>query len=64
MAEEKEVQRGSISQTSGLKQKDYIGYAMGDFAGCLCFATVTTLLQKYYTDVLGLTPLFIMIMLK
>ena len=62
MAEEKEVQRNSISQTSGLKQKDYIGYAMGDFAGCLCFATVTTLLQKYYTDVLGLTPLFIMIM--
>jgi len=51
-----------ISRTSGLKQKDYIGYALGDFAGCLCFATVTTLLQKYYTDILGLSPLFIMIM--
>ena len=63
MAEQNQnVSRGYISQTSGLKQKDYIGYAMGDFAGCLCFATVTTLLQKYYTDVLGLTPLFIMIM--
>ncbi|MBQ9265763.1 MAG: MFS transporter [Bacilli bacterium] len=68
MAEEviKEAQdtQGSdyISRTSGLKRKDYIGYAMGDFAGCLCFATVTTLLQKYYTDVLGLAPLFIMIM--
>ncbi len=52
----------AISRTSGLKQKDYIGYALGDFAGCLCFSTVTTLLQKYYTDVLGLAPLFIMIM--
>ncbi len=51
-----------ISRTSGLKGKDYVGYAMGDFAGCLCFATVTTLLQKYYTDILGLSPLFIMIM--
>ena len=51
-----------ISKTSGLKGKDYVGYAMGDFAGCLCFATVTTLLQKYYTDILGLSPLFIMIM--
>lgn len=53
---------GYISKTSGLKGKDYIGYAMGDFAGCLCFATITTLLQKYYTDILGLSPLFIMIM--
>ncbi|MCR5741673.1 MAG: MFS transporter [Gammaproteobacteria bacterium] len=51
-----------ISKTSGLQSKDYLAYAMGDFAGCLCFATVTTLLQKYYTDILGLSPLFIMIM--
>lgn len=53
---------GVMSQTSGLRSKDYIGYALGDFAGCLCFSTITTLLQKYYTDVLGLAPLFIMIM--
>ncbi len=51
-----------ISKTSGLGNKDYVGYALGDFAGCLCFSTVTTILQKYYTDILGLTPLFIMIM--
>lgn len=51
-----------ISLTSGLSQKDYIGYALGDFAGVLCFSTVTTILQKYYTDVYHLTPLFIMIM--
>ncbi len=54
--------RSYISQTSGLKAKDYIGYGLGDFAGCLCFGTVTTVLQKYYTDILGLSPLFIMIM--
>ncbi len=54
--------RSYISQTSGLHGNDYIGYALGDFAGCLCFSTVSTILQKYYTDILGLTPLFIMIM--
>lgn len=51
-----------IAKTSGLKGKDYVGYALGDFAGCLCFSTVTTILQKYYTDILGLTPTFIMIL--
>lgn len=59
---ERGEKRSYISQTSGLQGKDYIGYALGDFAGCLCFSTVTTILQKYYTDILGLTPLFIMIM--
>ena len=63
--EERELPRGNagiIAQTSGLKRKDYVGYALGDFAGCLCFSTVTTLLQKYYTDVFHLSPLFIMLM--
>ncbi len=59
---ETKTDRSYISQTSGLQGKDYIGYALGDFAGCLCFSTVTTILQKYYTDILGLYPLFIMIM--
>ena len=51
-----------ISRTSGLKIKDYAGYAMIDFAGCLVFALVTTLLQKFYTDIFHISPLFIMIM--
>ena len=51
-----------ISRTSGLKTKDYLGYAMVDTAGCLVFALVTTLLQKFYTDVFHLSPLFIMFM--
>ncbi len=51
-----------ISRTSGLKAKDYVGYAMVDLAGCLVFALVTTLLQKFYTDIFHISPLFIMIM--
>ena len=51
-----------IQRTSGLKAKDYIGYAMVDTAGCLVFALVTTLLQKFYTDIFHISPLFIMIM--
>ena len=51
-----------IARTSGLKAKDYVGYAMVDMAGCLVFALVTTLLQKFYTDIFHLSPLFIMIM--
>ena len=55
-------QSSYISRTSGLKAKDYVGYAMVDAAGCLVFALVTTLLQKFYTDIFHLSPLFIMIM--
>ena len=51
-----------IARTSGLKAKDYLGYGMIDAAGCLIFSLVTTLLQKYYTDILHLSPLFIMLM--
>lgn len=67
MEENKEVSASleaekQVSKTSGLKPKDYFGYALGDFAGCMAFASVTTLLQRYYTDVFGLSPLFILIM--
>ncbi|MBP5151749.1 MAG: MFS transporter [Lachnospiraceae bacterium] len=51
-----------IARTSGLKAKDYIGYAMGDAAGCLVFSLVTSILQKYYTDVFNISPMFIMFM--
>lgn len=56
------TQQSYIARTSGLKVKDYIGYAMGDTACCLVFGLVTSLLQKFYTDIFGLTPLFIMLM--
>jgi GPH family glycoside/pentoside/hexuronide:cation symporter len=60
---QEETPRGSyefIGRTSGLTKKDYFGYALVDFAGCLTFSLVTTLLQKYYTDILLLDPWFIM----
>lgn len=58
MGEEKSY----ISMTSGLKTKDYVGYALGDTACCLVFGLVTSLLQKFYTDIFHLSPLFIMLM--
>ena len=51
-----------IARTSGLATKDYIGYAMGDTACCLVFGLVTSFLQKFYTDIFFLDPLFIMLM--
>ncbi len=51
-----------IERTSGLKGKDYLGYAMVDAAGCLVFSLVTTLLQKFYTDIFHISPSFIMVM--
>lgn len=56
------TEQSFISRTSGLKTKDYIGYAMGDTACCLVFGLVTSLLQKFYTDIFHLQPLFIMLM--
>ena len=55
-------QESYIAKASGLKRKDYVAYALGDTGCCLVFGLVTTLLQRYYTDVLLLNPLFIMLM--
>ena len=49
-----------ISRTSGIGAKDKIGYAMGDFASVLVFGLVQSVLQKYYTDVLGIGVVSIM----
>lgn len=51
-----------IEKASGLKTKEYIAYGLGDAGGCMVFGLVTSILQTYYTDVLILSPLFIMIM--
>ena len=56
-------QSGSrIAEKSGLKKSEFIAYALGDGGGCLVFGLVTSILQTYYTDVLVLSPMFIMIM--
>lgn len=51
-----------ISQTSGIGARDKIGYAMGDAASLLLFGLVQSVLQKYYTDVLGIGIVSIMVM--
>ena len=60
--EETKQEQSFIARASGLKGKDYVAYALGDTGCCLVFGLVTTLLQRYYTDVLLLNPLFIMLM--
>ena len=51
-----------ISRTSGIKAKDKIGYAMGDLASCLVFGLTQSVLNKYYTDVLEISVLSVMVM--
>lgn len=63
MAEVTNTQESFIAKTSGLQTKDYLGYALGDTACCLVFGLVTSLLQKYYTDLLLINPLWIMLMM-
>ena len=52
-----------IKMTSGLKSKDYIGYALGDVGSLLVFSLVTSLLQKFYTDIFAIGPIAIMIIM-
>lgn len=42
--------------THGIKMKDRIGYALGDTAGLLTFALISSFLQVFYTDSLGINP--------
>lgn len=42
--------------THGLKFKDYLGYAMGDMGGLLTFSLIGAFQNKFYTDVLKISP--------
>lgn len=53
------VQEQPTEKTYGIVLKDKIGYAMGDFASLLVFGLVTSILQIYYTDSLGLDPMWL-----
>ncbi len=48
--------------TSGIKMRDKLGYAFGDLASLLVFGLTQSVLNKYYTDVLGISVLNVMIM--
>ena len=56
------MEQSYISRTSGIRMKDKIGYAMGDFASLLVFGLVQSVLQKYYTDVLQISIVSVLIM--
>lgn len=50
------------ARTDGLGLRDKAGYAMGDLASCLVFGLEQSVLQKYYTDVLQLRIVNIMLL--
>ncbi|MBE7009739.1 MAG: MFS transporter [Ruminococcaceae bacterium] len=56
------MEQSYIAQTSGIKAKDKIGYAFGDLASCLVFGLTQSVLNKYYTDVLEISVLSVMVM--
>ena len=56
------MEQSYIEKTSGIKARDKIGYAMGDVASCLVFGLTQSILNKYYTDVLQVSVLSVMIM--
>lgn len=49
--------------THGIKFKDKFGYAMGDMGGILTFGLVSSFLNMFYTDVLGISPANITILM-
>lgn len=51
------------SLTHGIKFKDKIGYAMGDMGGLLTFSLIGAFQNKFYTDVLHISPAKIMVLI-
>lgn len=49
--------------THGIKFKDKIGYAMGDMGGLLTFSLIGAFQNKFYTDVLGIKPASIVLLI-
>ena len=56
------MEESYISRTSGIRMKDKLGYAFGDLASCLVFGLTQSVLNKFYTDVLEISVLSVMIM--
>lgn len=49
--------------THGIKFKDKIGYAMGDMGGLLTFSLIGAFQNKFYTDVLQISPTKIVVLI-
>ena len=54
--------KGVFMNTSGIKMKDKIGYALGDTAGIFTFGIISAYLQIFYTNVLLISPAKIMLL--
>jgi len=50
------------TKTYGITTKDKIGYAMGDVGSLCVLGLVQSVLQKYYTDLLGISIVSVMIL--
>ena len=50
---------------SGISLKHWLGYMCGDFGGCMTFALMTSIVTRYYTNVLKINDnvLFVLIMI-
>lgn len=49
--------------THGIKFKDKLGYALGDMGGLLTFSLIGAFQNKFYTDVLGIDPKKIVVLI-
>ena len=49
--------------THGIKFKDKLGYALGDMGGLLTFSLIGAFQNKFYTDVLHISPAKIMVLI-
>ena len=56
------MKQSPLAATRGIGMKDKLGYAFGDLASCLVFGLTQSVLNKYYTDVLEISVLHVLIM--
>ena len=54
------MERQGLSAVSGIKWKEKFAYGMGEVASGVTFGLVQSVLQKYYTDILGIGVISIM----
>jgi len=51
------------SLTHGIKLKDKVGYALGDAGGLLTFSLIGAFQNQFYTNVLGIDPKYIVVLI-
>ncbi len=56
------MKQSPLAATRGITMRDKLGYAFGDLASCLVFGLTQSVLNKYYTDVLQISVLHVLVM--